>query len=328
MDDAGTEHPDGWVLVDAEIVAVGGGGAGRASERLPPDRLLGRGDRTRPRQHAPPPVPDPHAGAAQEPTSSRGSSSCIRSGSGSTPRPSTPPRGRVSPSSRSPAARRSSTTTFPGGSYRDHRGRGAGGPSSACGSSPRAVDGPRRLAEAAGPTARRKPRRDPRRHRAPPRHAARGRPGSAHPARRGAVLSVSSRPGSSRSRPRSPAGSACSCTRTSPRRSRRRRTAGAARPQPGGVPRAPRLARTTSCAPTASTSRGTRSSGSARRGWVSPTARPRTSGSARASPPCGRSSGEPAGLGVDGSASNERGDLLAEVKQALLVAAATTGARP
>ena len=33
------------------------------------------------------------------------------------------------------------------------------------------------------------------------------------------------------------------------------------------------------------------------------------------------------GLGVDGSASNERGDLLAEVKQALLVARGTTGAQ-
>jgi cytosine/adenosine deaminase-related metal-dependent hydrolase len=39
-----------------------------------------------------------------------------------------------------------------------------------------------------------------------------------------------------------------------------------------------------------------------------------------------RARGVPVGLGVDGSASNERGDLLFEVKQALLVARARGGA--
>ena len=55
---------------------------------------------------------------------------------------------------------------------------------------------------------------------------------------------------------------------------------------------------------------------------ASRTARPRTSGSARASRRCAAmlDAGVRVGLGVDGSASNERSDLFLEVKQALLVA--------
>ena len=54
----------------------------------------------------------------------------------------------------------------------------------------------------------------------------------------------------------------------------------------------------------------------------SPTAPPRTSASAPASRPCRDmlDAGVRVGLGVDGSASNERSDLFFEVKQALLVA--------
>ena len=60
----------------------------------------------------------------------------------------------------------------------------------------------------------------------------------------------------------------------------------------------------------------------ARRASASRTARPRTCGSARASRRSREllDAGVRVGLGVDGSASNERGDLFLEVKQALLVA--------
>ena len=66
----------------------------------------------RPRQHAPPPLPDPHAGAGAAGDAVRvAARAATRSGPASTPRPSTPPRATASPSSRCPAARPSSTTT-------------------------------------------------------------------------------------------------------------------------------------------------------------------------------------------------------------------------
>ena len=60
MDDAGTEHESGWVLVDGSVVsevgrARAGGGRGGRSQR--------RRGHARPRQHPPPPLPDAHAGA-------------------------------------------------------------------------------------------------------------------------------------------------------------------------------------------------------------------------------------------------------------------------
>ena len=80
--------------------------------------------------------------------------------------------------------------------------------------------------------------------------------------------------------------------------------------------------RTTCGARTACTCPTTTSGRSARAASVSRTARPRTCASAPASHPFATCStaGVRVGLGVDGSASNERSDLFAEVKQALLVA--------
>ena len=89
------------------------------------------------------------------------------------------------------------------------------------------LDGPRRLRRrpAAG-RARRGHRRRARRDRAARRRAARAGPGRPVADRGRAVLAVL-RHGRAdgRSRPSSPAGSACACTRTSPRPSRRRSTA-------------------------------------------------------------------------------------------------------
>ena len=93
---------------------------------------------------------------------------------------------------------------------------------------------------------------------------------------------------------------------------------------PGRVPRAARLARrrrlVRALRPprTTTTSRHVRE----REASASRTARRRTCASAPASRACASCStrGVRVGLGVDGSASNERGDLLFEVKQALLVA--------
>ena len=62
MDDAGTEHESGWVLVDGSSGLCGrrggaaGGGRGGRSRR--------RGRHPGPRQHASPPLPDAHAGAS------------------------------------------------------------------------------------------------------------------------------------------------------------------------------------------------------------------------------------------------------------------------
>ena len=59
MDDAGSEHEDGWLLVDgATIAAVGGGAEPAADDAGRPQR---RRRHARARQHAPPPLPDPHA---------------------------------------------------------------------------------------------------------------------------------------------------------------------------------------------------------------------------------------------------------------------------
>ena len=79
MDDAGTEHADGWVLVDGRR---GRRGRRRATEPDADETVdLGRRRRhPRPRQHAPPPLPDPHAraGAGGRPLHA-GSASCIPS---------------------------------------------------------------------------------------------------------------------------------------------------------------------------------------------------------------------------------------------------------
>ena len=110
MDDAGTEHESGWLLVDGTtIAAVGSGAEPAAAARVD---LRGRGRHAGPRQHAPPPLPDAHPrpGPAGRPLH-LAARAVSRSGRGSTPRPSTPPRARASPSSRSPAARPCSTTT-------------------------------------------------------------------------------------------------------------------------------------------------------------------------------------------------------------------------
>ena len=61
MDDAGSEHESGWILVEgSNIVAVGDGPEPEAAERVD---LRQRGCDAGSRQHASSPLPDPHAGA-------------------------------------------------------------------------------------------------------------------------------------------------------------------------------------------------------------------------------------------------------------------------
>ena len=168
MDDVGTEHENGWILLrDGTVEAVGGGARPDADA----DGRPRRGSRdARPRQHPPPPFPDAHADAgaggrplhlAADPLSARGA--------GSTPSRSTQPHEPASRSSRSPAARPSSTTTT---SFRPE-GRGSSRPSfrrrasSVCGSSPRGArwtsasrkEGCRRTSSSRTATRRSRPRR-------------------------------------------------------------------------------------------------------------------------------------------------------------------------
>ena len=194
MDDAGTEHRDGWVLVDGR----------RRSPRSAPARSRERGASAidlggavvtpGPRQHAPPPLPDAHAGAG---AGGRPLHLAARALSrlGADRRRGRVRRGphrarraralglhdRVRPPLRLPARPRGA-----------HRGGGAGGARArrADRRLPR-LDGPRRLRRrpAAG-RARRGARRRPRRDRAPRRSAARARAGRPRADRRRAVLAV------------------------------------------------------------------------------------------------------------------------------------------
>ena len=59
MDDAGTEHPNGWILVEDGFVADVGATAEPRGRRA--RRPRGRRGHARARQHAPPPLPDAHA---------------------------------------------------------------------------------------------------------------------------------------------------------------------------------------------------------------------------------------------------------------------------
>ena len=106
MDDAGTEHERGWLRVEDGLVAeVGAGDAARARG----EDLRRRGRHARPRQHAPPPLPDAHArpGAGGRPLH-LAADALPGLGAASTTRWSTPPRAPGSPSSRSPGC----TTVF------------------------------------------------------------------------------------------------------------------------------------------------------------------------------------------------------------------------
>ena len=97
------------------------------------------------------------------------------------------------------------------------------------------------------------------------------------------------------------------------------------------VPHGPRLARqTTSGARTASTSRPTTRPTSPRPDGsrTLPDLEPPARSGRRAGPGVPRRRASASGSGVDGSASNERSDLLAEVKQALLVARGRGGPVP
>ena len=118
------------------------------------------------------------------------------------------------------------------------------------------------------------------------------------------------------------------CTRTWPRRSRRRSTAGPLRVPPDRVPRAGGLARRRRLVPL-------RPPLARRRAPLRPGGH-RGRPLPELEPPPGRrrrpvrsmlDEGVRVGLGVDGSASNERADLLGEAKQALLVARGQGGPR-
>ena len=139
MDDAGTEHGSGWVLVE-RIGGLGSSGAGRPRMRTrysisrAPWSLPGSSIRTTTStRHS-------RARGRKSPTSSRGYGSCIPSGRGSTTRRSTPLPVPGWQSWRCPGARPSSTTTtsFRAGRVGSWRRKYRPPASSACGSSPRA----------------------------------------------------------------------------------------------------------------------------------------------------------------------------------------------
>ena len=81
MDDAGSEHAGGWVLVRDGLDRSGRRGRGARERGAARPRRRARHARSR--QHAPPPLPDAHARARRRTRrSSNGSSSCIRCGRG------------------------------------------------------------------------------------------------------------------------------------------------------------------------------------------------------------------------------------------------------
>ena len=187
MDDAGTEHERGWLRIEDGLISAVG--AGEPPE--PGDDLQRRRRHARLRQHPPSPLPEPHArsGAGRRPLHLAERRS-TRSGRGSMRRWSTRPRARASPSSRSPAARPSSTTTTSSRAASPGWSRPRSRAAREIGAADRRlarVDGPRRVRRRpAARLAGRGDRRRPRRHRAA-RGARRRRP---RPDRRRAVLAV------------------------------------------------------------------------------------------------------------------------------------------
>ena len=181
MDDAGTEHPHGWVLVDgAVIVAVGAGEEPDEHNRgLPPDRLRRRGDHARPRQHPPSPVPDP------DPRAGPGGGSLHVAARALPDLGADRRRGRVR--GRADGARRARPLglldglrpplRLPAWPSGDRRGGGAGGARARRAARRLArLDGSRRLGRwASARRARRGSRLGARRDRAAPRRAPRGR---------------------------------------------------------------------------------------------------------------------------------------------------------
>ena len=318
LDDAGTEVDGGWVLARGAVIeAVGEGAEPEADERIDLGGALVAGSSTPTttctrRSHA-------RAGAAGGPLA--GCASSTRSGHGSTPKPSTQPPAPGSPSSRSPAARPSSTTTTssrPAG--RDSRGRGAGGAGAGCVSSPAGLDGSRRVGRRAPPDEIVERTDDAL---AETERAAALRPGH------GARIQITVAPCSPFSVTRQLMEESAALARRlglRPIRTWRRRWRRSSTAKSSTAARRSSTSRasvgwTATCARTASTCRTTRSAGLPRPAPASLTARRRTCGSVQASLRCGLvDAGVPVGLGVDGSASNERSDLGFEVKQALLVA--------
>ena len=195
MDDAGTEHPNGWVLVDgAEIVAVGGG-------EEPGERLSGYHRIDCSGGVIAPGLINTHHHLYQTLTRARAQEADLFTWL----RELYPIWQRIDAEAEHAAARAglaelafSGCTTVFDHHYVFPQGR--------TGIVEAEVQAARELGVrlvaargsmdlgasqgAAARLARREPRRDPCRHRAPPRRAARGRPRSAHPARRGAVLPV------------------------------------------------------------------------------------------------------------------------------------------
>ena len=323
---------DGWVLVeDGLVAAVGGGEPPAADERVD---LARRRRHAGPRQHAPPPLPDAHArpGAGGRPLHVAADA---LPGLGADRRrdASTPPRAPASPSSRSPAARPSSTTTTSSraasrGLVEAEMQRGA-----------RARRAHRRLARLDGPrrvaTAACRPTRssrtiddDPRRHR-----AARRRSPTATMVQIAVApcspFSVTTRADGGVGRARAPARAAAA---HAPRRDGR---GGGVLPRAlrlpaGRVPRAARLARRRRLVRALRPPlrrRTSRAFGAHGVGVAHcPTSNLRL-GAGVAPVRELLDAGVRVGLGVDGSASNERSDLFLEVKQALLVARGRGGPR-
>ena len=192
MDDAGSEHESGWLLVDGETIsAVGGGVEPEAEVRVD---LAGTVVTPGPRQHPPPPLPDPdpHPGPGGRP---------LHLAAHALPGLVAHRRG-VGVRGRAHGARRARTLglhdgvrpplRLPARPRGPDRGGGAGGAGDRCPHRRLArLDGPRRLRRRpATGRARGGDRRCARRHRAARGGAARARPRRARPARRRSLLAV------------------------------------------------------------------------------------------------------------------------------------------
>ena len=140
MDDAGSEHAGGWVLVRDGLDR---GGRRRRRAREPRTGSTSAAHSSRRASSTPTTTSTRRSRAPARRTRrcSSGWSSCTRCGRGSTPRPSTPRRARAWPSSRSRAARPCSTTTTSSRAGARASSRPSCRPraSSACASSPRAA---------------------------------------------------------------------------------------------------------------------------------------------------------------------------------------------
>ena len=338
VDAAGTEHAEGWILTDGPRIAGLGGGA-------PPPvpdgvrRIDGRGlpRHAGARQLPPPPLPVVHPGDGAGPGPLRLAHRALpASGRASTRRSST----RSARAGLAALARvgmldqHGPPLPLPARRRRPARARRSGRRRSwACASTPaggRWTWG-RSAGRAAAGRGRRGPRRRPRRDRGRDRPLARPRVRVDAAHRRGAVLPVLGHAGAhDASRPGSRAGAACGCTPTWPRP----REEEAFCLERFGVRPVEYLDDLDWLGPDVwlahcvhlSPEEVGRLAATGTSVAHCPSSNARLGRRHRARPPTSRPPGVAVGLGVDGAASHESGELAVELRQALLVARLRGGA--